>query len=386
MTENNTIDIVQEDAITDNVDKSDKVDLSLYVLNDKNKYITAEYIEGILKQYNVEYHVNNLQFFQQAMTHASYIKRDLRNDKSLKGILNKEKDYKPSITNKSDAIPLQELSYERLEFLGDSVIHLVLADYLYHRYKTQDQGFLTKLRTKLENGSSLAQLTKIMKINSYSLISGTIEQIGGREKNEHILEDMFESFIAALFLDCGVNFVDFDVLVKSVKKQMGGIINKTLHKYVNSDTESKIIKKINEELENSIHVGITDWVKDQIDKGIYTLNYGICKKFIINVVEKEIDIAKILYIETNYKDTLLQYYHKMKWPKDPEYFMLELVGPEHKKMFKMCVKDNNAKIVGIGVGASKKKGEQEAAKQALLHFGLINEESDDEDEIIDINE
>ena len=55
-------------------------------------------------------------------------------------------------------------------------------------------------------------------------------------------------------------------------------------------------------------------------------------------------------------------------------------------MFKMCVKDNTGKIVGTGIGASKKKGEQESAKQALLHFGLINEDSDDEDEIVDISD
>jgi dsRNA-specific ribonuclease len=90
------------------------------------------------------------------------------------------------------------------------------------------------------------------------------------------------------------------------------------------------------------------------------------------------DISQLLYNETNHKDTLLQYHHVHKWC-DPEYGMLEQFGTE-KKMFKMFVNGNDSNIAGIGVGASKKKGEQDAAKNALIKYGAIKEYDDDTDD------
>jgi dsRNA-specific ribonuclease len=84
----------------------------------------------------------------------------------------------------------------------------------------------------------------------------------------------------------------------------------------------------------------------------------------------------------------------MKW-EDPEYGLTETIGPDEngKKIFKMYVKgytkDGNDTVwtkIGRGIGSSKKKGEQEAAKNALLYYDVINENSDEEsDEYEEIN-
>ena len=286
-------------------------DYSLYILNEKNKFITKKFIQNLLTKYDVTYKIKNLITFQHAMTHVSYLKRDFANDKIIKMI--KEKNLEP-IKDRNLAIPLQDESYERLEYLGDSVIHGILAVYLFNRYPDKDEGFLTKLRTKIENGTTLAQLAKQLGLHEYVLIARNIEMIGGREKNTHIFEDTFEAFLGAL------------------------------------------------------------WVDSEED-------YKLCKKFVIRIVETHIDMAHLIYKETNHKDTLLQYYHRMKWC-DPEYKLVEIVEKDSKKYFNMCVVNDNNEMVGKGTGTSKKKGEQIAARTALVHFGIINEDgSDDEEEI-----
>jgi hypothetical protein len=105
---------------------------------------------------------------------------------------------------------------------------------------------------------------------------------------------------------------------------------------------------------------------------LYTdAGFNICRDFIINLIQDEIDFASILHNETNYKDILLRYFHKQQWA-SPTYETIQYTGPEHKKNFKMCVKDNKGNIIGIGNGSCKKTGEQFAAKQALLKFGLLD--------------
>jgi dsRNA-specific ribonuclease len=170
----------------------------LYILNEKNIYISQTFIEKLLKTHGINYNIKNLSVFQRAMTHSSYIIRDFANDKLLKTIKEKNQD---KIACPDLAIPLQNNSYERLEYLGDSVIHLILAEYLYNRYPDRDEGFLTKLRTKIENGKTLAYLAKQLDLHIYVLIARNIELMGGRENNMHIFEDTFEAFLGALYLD-----------------------------------------------------------------------------------------------------------------------------------------------------------------------------------------
>ena len=91
-------------------------------------------------------------------------------------------------------------SYERFEFLGDSVLNLIIANFIFNKYKNEEEGHLTRIRTKLVNGKTLSYLAKKIKLNDFIIISKNVETIGGRD-NDRILEDVFEAFVCAIYLD-----------------------------------------------------------------------------------------------------------------------------------------------------------------------------------------
>lgn len=85
---------------------------------------------------------------------------------------------------------------ERLEYLGDAVLSAVIADFLYNRFPQEDEGFLTKTRSKLVNRSFLTKLTYDMGLNVY-IDSNTTKNID----NSHIYGDALEALIGAIYLD-----------------------------------------------------------------------------------------------------------------------------------------------------------------------------------------
>jgi ribonuclease-3 len=95
-------------------------------------------------------------------------------------------------------------SYETLEFLGDSVLGFVITKILYDRYHTDEhEGFLTKARTKLVRGKTLADISANLGLGEFVLM----DDKGMRNqwyKNPKILEDVFEAFVGAMYLDLGV--------------------------------------------------------------------------------------------------------------------------------------------------------------------------------------
>ena len=98
-------------------------------------------------------------------------------------------------------IALQPYSNERLEYLGDSVLGGIVSSYLFHRYKTMNEGFLTKLKTKLVRTRMLAAFSRYLGLGKYLLISKHVEEVCDGRKNDRILEDLFEAFLGALFKD-----------------------------------------------------------------------------------------------------------------------------------------------------------------------------------------
>ena len=91
---------------------------------------------------------------------------------------------------------------ERLEFLGDAVLELVVSEYLYQHY-VQREGLLTKWRAALVNTHSLAQAGKSLNFDQYLLISAGERKNNDRAKERH-LEDAFEAFVGAVYLDRGL--------------------------------------------------------------------------------------------------------------------------------------------------------------------------------------
>jgi ribonuclease-3 len=121
------------------------------------------------------YSIRDRQLFQQALSHRSYTQIS---------------------ANTTGA------SNERLEFLGDSVLNLVVGEYLYHHEPLAQEGTLTKNRARLVNRKALSILANELHLEKFILISPQTTQISARGM-ETILSDAFEAIIGALYLDGG---------------------------------------------------------------------------------------------------------------------------------------------------------------------------------------
>jgi ribonuclease III len=149
---------------------------------------------SLLSEYGVTEKPRDIHLYRNAMVHKSYCTR--KNENFVDG----------NTLCPKECLPLQEESNERLEFLGDSVLSIVVANYLFERYPDENEGFLTRMRTKIVNGKMLANLSKKVGLPKYILLSKQIEDNDGR-CNLNILEDAFEAFLAAVYLDFGFNLV-----------------------------------------------------------------------------------------------------------------------------------------------------------------------------------
>ncbi len=107
-----------------------------------------------------------------------------------------------------DGIP----SNERLEFLGDSVLSIVVSEYIYKTFKKLPEGELTKLRASLVCEKSLCQFSRELELGKYLRLGKGEEKGGGRERDS-ILADAFEAVLAAIYLDGG-----FEVAKKHVMR------------------------------------------------------------------------------------------------------------------------------------------------------------------------
>jgi ribonuclease-3 len=105
----------------------------------------------------------------------------------------------PSIAHEAN-VPTQH--NQRLEFLGDAVLGLVLSQDLYRKFPGADEGLLTKARAKLVNAGSLAGHGRMVGLGAHLVLSRGEENTGGRERPS-ALADAFESLMGAIFLDGG---------------------------------------------------------------------------------------------------------------------------------------------------------------------------------------
>lgn len=103
-------------------------------------------------------------------------------------------------------------SNERLEYLGDAVFNLIVGSHLYKKYPNKDEGFLTRLRTKIVRDTHCVKFSKLIGIGPF-VLAGTIvkrDQFG--DVNDKLLEDAFEAFLGAIYLDLGFTFADAFVI------------------------------------------------------------------------------------------------------------------------------------------------------------------------------
>lgn len=97
-------------------------------------------------------------------------------------------------------------SYERLEFLGDAVLQLVITEYLLSAYPKEPEGHLAKRRAALVCGKMLAEIARFIGLGPYIIMSESEEAHAGRD-NDTNLEDCLEAILGALYLDSGLEAV-----------------------------------------------------------------------------------------------------------------------------------------------------------------------------------
>ena len=154
--------------------------------NFSNYLISSKQVIDILNKVNInDFQPSDISLYQTAFIHKSY---------------NPLEDYKEFI-KPDNCLPLQNKSYETLEFLGDSLLGCMTAEYLYKRFEGEDEGFMTKIKTRIVNGEQLCYLATQLGMNPHLIISKHIEDNCSGRQNQHILEDVLEAFIGALYLD-----------------------------------------------------------------------------------------------------------------------------------------------------------------------------------------
>lgn len=145
----------------------------------------------------IGYQFKNIELLKRALTHSSYA--------------NETKD--------------SEGSNERLEFLGDAVLSIIVSDAIFRDYKSLPEGELTKIRASLVCENSLCAFAKEIKLGEHILL-GKGERLTGGDNRPSILADAFEALIAAIYLDGGMQpaskFV-MNFVARELAEHQGGV-------------------------------------------------------------------------------------------------------------------------------------------------------------------
>lgn len=132
---------------------------------------------------------------------------------------------KMALTHKSSNRPKNN---ERLEFLGDAAMGLIVANYLYNKFEKTDEGELSKLRAALVNETSFSNLARDLNLGKFIFLSNAEDQNNGRNKNS-ILSDAFEAIIGAIYLESGLD-VCKTIAINLIENNYDSIDSKSLLK------------------------------------------------------------------------------------------------------------------------------------------------------------
>jgi len=298
-------------------------------LNPSNTLIRRDEIQKILKKGNITIPIKDLSVWQRAFVHKSYIVKDTKqssdgDDSSSSG--NTSPSRSPRSTESGSPVsrdgarsppasqtmvPLQGSSNERLEWLGDAQLQAAVTQYLFKRYPDKDEGFLTKLRSKLVKTKNLSFLAKKIGLDPYLIISYHVEFGCQGRINKRILENTFEAFIGAMY-------TDFSNL---------------------------------KEVPN------------------YAYGYEVVRRFVVTLIEKYNDIVEMILKDDNYKDSLMWFFQKNFSGAYPIYHKEKF---ENEYFYVFVKEPNSEKVVGRGSARSKKQAEQKAAKNALHYYAKLN--------------
>jgi ribonuclease-3 len=289
--------------------KTKEIEAENLPYNNKNVLLMEDDLTELFRNNGLENIVyKNINLYRTAFVHKSYC--------TMKNV-----DFEKSNENRpADCLPLQDMSYERLEFLGDSLLGMIVASYLYNRFPDQNEGFLSKIRTKIVNGKMLGFLSEKVGFPKFAIISKQVEEAGGR-KNFKIMEDIFEAFLGALYLD------------------------------FQTDAD---------EIEMPEHVKITP---------MSGAGFFIVEQWIIYIIENYIDFCELIRVKNNYKDMLASYMQN-NLQDTPRFYEINIVSKDNSRIFTYCVKDRNNTVLATATGSTKKDAENNAAREALNYYGV----------------
>ena len=303
------------------------------ILNTSNMLITPDDVLNIFSILNVDIKVENINYYQRAFVHKSYIRRQ--------GC---------TTPIDTDIVPLQPQSNERDEFYGDGFIGCIVGKYLYNRYDDQE-GFLTRLRTKLVNGKTLCKLSNKLGLSKFVLMSKHVEENCKGRQLTSVLENVLEAFISALYQD------QMEYAEKNLCGKKYDIIE-YLSQFVNSNISNNCdFRGILNEISMIPDICPSGWAFSQTEK------------FIVALFEKFEDFSELVLVENNFKDILLKYFQK-KYKDGPIYKEISIEGPSHERIFTISVHHLDDALLGIGTGRTKRDAQQMAAKEALITMGL----------------
>ena len=265
--------------------------------NPNNFLVTVEQVQEILRKVDINIPIKNIKYYQTAFTHKSYLTKML--------------------TNKGIDISIDK-SPELLEFLGDVVTNTCIVNHLYDRFPTEQEGFLTRLKTNLISTVWYSKFARYMGLQKYLIISKHVEEVGNGRNSDKILENVFESFMGALFKDFST--------IPSVYTQKLGLLSGP--------------------------------------------GFEVCEKLVTHLLQKLIDFDDLCKNDTNYKDILQRHFQAL-YQTTPNYIEICVEGPPNNRIFTMAVLDINSKQIGKGIGNSKKKAEQLASLDALKMLGKL---------------
>ena len=118
---------------------------------------------------------------------------------------------------------------QRLEFLGDSVLSLIISDYLFKKYNTRKEGLLSKVKSSLVSQKSLADISKELKLGDFLLL-GHGEEVSGGRYRDNMLEDLFEAIVGAIYLDSGITNASKFVMTAYKNKDYKTIFQELIQK------------------------------------------------------------------------------------------------------------------------------------------------------------
>ena len=140
--------------------------------------------------------------------------------------------------------PSTKLSHnERLEFLGDAVLEVVVTNFLYKKYPSYTEGELTALRSALVNAVIISEIASSIGMNDYLLLSKGEAKDNGKAR-QYILANTYEAYVGALYLDQGIDVVD-KFIHKSLLPKTEEIVSKKLWRDAKSLVQEKAQEFVN---------------------------------------------------------------------------------------------------------------------------------------------